>query len=174
MNENANIRKNSPSFINFPAPTRKTLESIFKPIWPDIKFDWIDEKPFKEAFDKLGKIDRDYNLHAVKNDNGDVEKYVIETSYTPFTKDDVKVTLSGECLNVRIGAKNANEKEDTRKKYYIRQISNELFEFNVNLDGLNINKKQISAFCKDGILTINMPVFLPKKKTEENFEIAVN
>jgi HSP20 family molecular chaperone IbpA len=116
-------------------------------------------------------INRDFNLRAEKNEDGLVEKYVLEIEHTPFAKSDIHVTLEGQKLHVVIGG----EKKTERKGVEIsRNIVRETSDFYLDLTGLCVIKKKISAKCEDGILKIDLPVYQTPPPPPPDTEIPIS
>ena len=100
-----------------------------------------------------GLISKPHNLYTVKDEDGTVKEWIMETVYTPFKKDDIHVSITNNTLSVEIGAE--NKTEDDSLVY--RGISNQYAKFALKLSD-KIDAESISAKADDGILKITMPV----------------
>lgn len=103
-------------------------------------------------------LKRPHNLITKKDKDGKIEGYQLETVYTPFKKDEVKVEVLDGVLTVNCGSE--NKIKDEEMDYC--GISRQSYSFSIPLsDTIDINA--IDAKAEDGVLYINLPV----KKMEE-------
>ncbi len=87
------------------------------------------------------------------------DKFLVEAELPGINEDDLEVKLDRDVLT--ISAERNEEKEEEDKNYYRREIRSGKFERRFRLPD-NIDKENIEANLKDGMLTINLP------KTEES------
>lgn len=116
-------------------------------------------------------INRDFDIETEKNEAGETTSYVLKIEHTPFKKSDIKVSLEGPRIRVKIGnVETAKEKKNEVGKVIARNIVRETSDFSLDLTGMNVIRKKITAKCEDGILRIVLPVYpktqLPPTETE--------
>lgn len=103
-------------------------------------------------------IKRPHNVYTIRKDgnpNGEIEAYKLEVVTTPFKKEDVKVKIVNDVLNVTCGL-TAQEVENSNQFVAYKGISTQAFEFQLRLNKIDTSK--ITAKVEDGILTVYMPV----------------
>lgn len=100
-----------------------------------------------------GIISKPHNLYSIKDENGEIVEWQIDTVYTPFTKDDISATVSDGVLSVEIGGK--NKEADPNLVY--GGISNQYSKFAIRLAD-SIDFDNITTSAVDGILKIKLPV----------------
>jgi HSP20 family protein len=88
------------------------------------------------------------------------DKLILNAEITGLAKEDVAVELEGDTLTIK-GSKRQNG-EKTGERYVLHEIKRSSFQRSFVL-GDNINKKEVKADFKDGLLTIE----LPRLKVEE-------
>lgn len=103
-------------------------------------------------------LKRPHNLITKKDKDGKIESYQLETVYTPFKKDEVKVEVLDGVLTVNCGSE--NKIKDEEMDYC--GISRQSYSFSIPLSDI-IDINAIDAKAEDGVLYINLPV----KKMEE-------
>ena len=123
---------------------------------------------FNSIFDV---INRDFDIETEKNESGEITNYVLKIEHTPFKKSEIKVSIEGPRLHVKIGNGNVSqEKKNNAGKVIARNIVRESSDFSLDLTGMNVIRKKIVAKCEDGILRIDLPVYpkssLPPPETE--------
>ena len=99
-------------------------------------------------------IHRPHNIINVKDEKGDIVAQRLEVVTTPFTKDDVKVTVEDNVLTVQCGSEKKEEKEED--EYIYKGISSQNYVFSLKL-GPNIDKDKIKAKNSDGVLSVMLP-----------------
>ena len=107
-------------------------------------------------------VKRPHNLITKKDKDGKIESYQLETVYTPFKKDEVKVQILDNILSVKCGSE--NKMKDEEMDYC--GVSRQSYEFSIPLsDSIDIAK--IQAKAEDGMLYITLPVkqVIEEKKT---------
>lgn len=107
-------------------------------------------------------IHRPHNIINVKDEKGDIVAQRLEVVTTPFTKDDVKVTVEDSVLTVQCGSEKKEEKEED--EYIYKGISSQNYVFSLKL-GPNIDKDKIKAKNLDGVLSVMLP-FKEKEREE--------
>ena len=103
-------------------------------------------------------IKRPHNVYTIRKDgkpDGQIEAYKLEVVTTPFKKEDVKVKIVNDVLNVICGA-TAEESQNANEFVAYKGISTQAFEFQLRLNKIDTSK--ITAKVEDGILTVYMPV----------------
>ena len=156
--------------------TVKEDYNMFDMIKPSAFWDWNDMFRTMDALmqypEKKNSIEtqglknlirRPHNLVNVKDENGDIVAQRLEVVTTPFTKDDVKVTVSDNIMTVKCGSENKEEKESD--EYIYKGISSQNYVFSLKL-GQNIDKDKIKAKNSDGVLSVMLP-FKDKEPEDE-------
>ena len=113
-------------------------------------------------------VKRPHNLITKKDKDGKIESYQLETVYTPFKKDEVKVQILDNILSVKCGSE--NKMKDEEMDYC--GVSRQSYEFSIPLsDSIDIAK--IQAKAEDGMLYITLPVkqVIEEKKTPLQIDI---
>lgn len=114
-------------------------------------------------------ISKPHNLYVIRDpETQEIKQYKISICYTPFKKDNVKVSILDKVLNIKIGEANLPDEEGLVYK----NISSQCAEINLALLDKDIDTSAISAKCEDGILNIIMPTV--EKKVVEPIEIKVD
>lgn len=173
------------------------IDSVFQDIFPGMFDFWTRTIPGKwdclparkEAANKIATnglktiLGRPHDLWVGKDKNGNTV-YRIDLVYTPFAKDQIKVKLGEEFLEVSIGGyadgdkiveteleKKAEDKDANLKNLY-RGISRKAFYLKLSLKNLvdeeceeDIDVENIKAKAEDGILQLTIPT--KKRKVEE-------
>ena len=126
---------------------------------------------YKKVFDEMEKLFEDFwgnslvdtpatNTRRFSVDISEKDdKFLVEAELPGINEDDLEVKLDRDVLT--ISAERNEEKEEEDKNYYRREIRSGKFERRFRLPD-NIDKENIEANLKDGMLTINLP------KTEES------
>ena len=110
-------------------------------------------------------LKRPHNLITKKDKDGKIEKYQLETVYTPFKKDEVKVEVLDGVLTVNCGSENKVNDEDMD----YCGISRQSYSFSIPLSD-SIDITAINAKAEDGVLYIDLPV----KKSEEKKPLPIS
>ena len=129
---------------------------------------------FRDNFASRGLkkiIQRPHDLTNVKDENGNVVGQKLSLVYTPFKKDQIKVTVNGDTLSVAIGDEKKEEKKDDSGEVVYKGISTQSTRFALKLTD-QIDKKLIKANAEDGMLHIDLP-FVEKPEEPKQIEIAV-
>jgi HSP20 family molecular chaperone IbpA len=115
-------------------------------------------------------IHRPHNLIEVHDAKGNIIAQRVEVVTTPFTKDDVKVTVLNNILTVECGNEKSEAKADANDKIIYHGISSQSYAFMLTLPQ-NVDQKAITAKNEDGILKITLPLIAVKEP--EPTQIAV-
>ena len=99
-------------------------------------------------------ISRPHNIVNVKDEKGNIVAQRLEVVTTPFSKEDVKVTVEDNVLTVQCGSEKKEEKEED--EYIYKGISSQNYVFSLKL-GQNIDKDKIKAKNSDGVLSVMLP-----------------
>ena len=151
----------------------KTTIDPFAGLFPSI-FDDDFFADFRDNFASRGLkkiIQRPHDLMNVKDENGNVVGQKLSLVYTPFKKDQIKVTVDGDTLSVSIGDEKKEEKKDENGEIVYKGISTQSTRFALKLTD-QIDKKLIEAKAEDGMLCIDLP-FVKKAEEPKQIEIAV-
>lgn len=152
----------------------KQTSDPFAGLFPSIFFDDDFLVDFRDNFASRGLkkiIQRPHDLMNVKDENGNVIGQKLSLVYTPFTKDQIKVTVNGDTLSVSIGDEKKEEKKDENGEIVYKGISTQSTRFALKLTD-QIDKKLINAKAEDGMLHIDLP-FVKKAEEPKQIEIAV-
>jgi HSP20 family molecular chaperone IbpA len=113
-------------------------------------------------------IKRPHNLITIKDENGKICGYQLETVYTPFSKEDIKIEIkNGNSINVKCGME--NKVKDVEMDYC--GISYQSYEFTLPL-AESTDITNITAKAEDGMLIINIPLEKEEPK-EDCIEIKI-
>lgn len=134
--------------------------------------DWFSD--FRDNFASRGLkkiIQRPHDLVNVKDEDGNVVGQKLSLVYTPFKKDQIKVTVEGDLLSVSIGDEKKEEKKDENGEIVYKGISTQSTKFALKLTD-QIDKKSVTAKADDGMLHIDLP-FVKKAEEPKAIEISV-
>ena len=113
-------------------------------------------------------VKRPHNLITKKDKDGKIESYQLETVYTPFKKDEVKVQILDNVLSVTCGSE--NKVKDENMDYC--GVSRQAYEFSIPLsDSIDIAK--IEAKAEDGMLYITLPVKRVEEQKKTPLQISI-
>lgn len=116
-------------------------------------------------------ISRPHDLINVKDKEGNVIGQKLSLVYTPFKKDQIKVSLDGDILSVSIGdEKKVEEKVDENEIVY-KGISTQSTNFVLKLTN-RIDKKNINAKAEDGMLYIDLPFVKTEEEKPRTIEVV--
>ena len=141
-------------------------------------FPSLDEDFFTDFCDNFAKrglkkfISRPHDLVNIKDENGNVVGQKLSLVYTPFKKDQIKVTIDGDTLSVAIGDEKKEETKDENGDVIYKGISTQSTRFALKLTD-KIDKKLITATAEDGMLHIDLPFVKEEEKALEKIEIEV-
>jgi HSP20 family molecular chaperone IbpA len=125
--------------------------------------------PAKSRLPNIGLRDiipNPHNLYTTLDKDGKPTSWEIEIVYTPFSKKDVSVKVTDNCLAVEIGKEN---KEKPKGLVY-QGISHQCVKFNLVLSDI-VDIDNIKAIAEDGILKIVLPVKTEVKKIERQIDV---
>lgn len=94
------------------------------------------------------------------------KEYKVEIAVPGMTKEDFNVHLDTNNQLVISMEKKSESKNEEGSRYLRREFSHYKFQQLLALPD-NVNKEQINAFVKDGVLTINLPKITAEEKAEE-------
>lgn len=113
-------------------------------------------------------IRKPHNLITSKDKNGKVTGYKLETVYTPFSKDDIKVEIQNNILTVKCGKE--NKIKDEEMDYC--GVSYQSYEFSLPLSE-SVDTQKITAKAEDGMLRIDIPNKVEKEDKDKIIEIPL-
>jgi len=151
---------------------KQTLDP-FAGLFPSI-FDDDFFADFRDNFASRGLkkiIQRPHDLVNVKDEKGNVVGQKLSLVYTPFKKDQIKVTVNDGMLTVSIGDEKKEEKKDENGEIVYKGISTQATRFSLKLTD-QIDKAAVTAKAEDGMLHINLP-FVKKAEEPKQIEISV-
>ena len=125
-----------------------------------------------QLFSNNLQIKRPHNLITLKDKDGKVTGYSIETVYTPFKKSDIEVTVEKGALTVKCGGKTEESGESKDKTMNHCSISYQAYEFTLPLTE-DVDTEKISATAEDGMLRIMLPLKEIVQKEEKSLKIEV-
>lgn len=129
---------------------------------------------FRDNFANRGLrkiISRPHDLTNIKDKDGNVVGQKLSLVYTPFKKDQIKVTVDDDMLTVAIGDEKKEEKKDENGEIVYKGISTQATRFSLKLTD-QIDKKAVTAKAEDGMLHIDLP-FVKKAEEPKQIEISV-
>ncbi len=88
------------------------------------------------------------------------DKYVLELATPGFTKEDIKIELKDN--GIQISSEKKSESEESKDNYTRKEFSYQSFNRYFKLPD-NVNAEAIEAKCENGVLTLT----LPKKEVSE-------
>ena len=130
---------------------------------------------FRDNFASRGLkkiISRPHDLVNVKDADGNVIGQKLSLVYTPFKKDQIKVTMEGDMLSVSIGDEKKEETKNDSGEIVYKGISTQSTRFALKLAD-QIDKAAISAKAEDGMLHIDLPFLKKEVKEPKIVEISV-
>ena len=154
--------------------TALTKFDPFNGIFPSL-FDDDFFADFRENFANRGLrkiISRPHDLTNVKDKDGNVVGQKLSLVYTPFKKDQIKVTVDGDTLSVAIGDEKKEEEKNADGEIVYKGISTQSTRFSLKLTD-KIDKKLINATAEDGMLHIDLPFVKEEETKPKQIEITV-
>jgi HSP20 family protein len=112
----------------------------------------------EKAFDVPNAV-YPYNVKAIKNKDGEPEKYIVEVALAGVGKNNIDVKVRDGHLNIDITKEEKNEDESSSyvRKGISKRKGNLSFVLNENTD-----PKGISSTYVDGLLRVTVPVRQPE------------
>lgn len=152
----------------------KTTFDPFIGLFPSL-FDDDFFADFRDNFANRGLrkfISRPHDLTNIKDKDGNTVGQKLSLVYTPFKKDQIKVTVNGDTLSVAIGDEKKEEEKAADGEIVYKGISTQTTRFSLKLSD-RIDKKNINATAEDGMLHIDLPFVKEEEKTPEQIQIEV-
>lgn len=149
---------------NSPFEDMFSLENWFKPADDMLR-------NVRDSFSNIGFkkiISRPHDLTFMKDDKGNTIGQKLSLVYTPFKKDQIKVSVVDNTLSVSIGGEEKVEKSEKDGEIIYKGISSQSTRFSLVLTD-KVDKEKIKAKAEDGMLSIELPFV----KEEEKKEIEV-
>lgn len=91
--------------------------------------------------------------------------FEVEFAAPGFSKDDFKITIDGDILNV--SGKKEEKKEEKEADYSIKEFSYNSFKRSIKLPKTVTTENDVKATYKDGILKLNLQKEVKAKETPE-------
>ena len=154
--------------------TALTKFDPFNGIFPSL-FDDDFFADFRENFANRGLrkiISRPHDLTNIKDKDGNIVGQKLSLVYTPFKKDQIKVTVDGDTLSVAIGDEKKEEEKNADGEIVYKGISTQSTRFSLKLTD-KIDKKLINATAEDGMLHIDLPFVKEEETKPKQIEIAI-
>jgi len=136
-------------------PISQELDAIFKNVFPGT---FTDKFVTKGSYPKLDILEYE-------------DKVTIETEVPGLTKKDVDICIKENILTISGKRKDIKTTEE-KGKYITRELKKSEFSRSVIL-GDNINKADIDAEFKDGILLITLPKITEEKIEDDEIHITI-
>lgn len=121
-----------------------------------------------DAFDRMvndsffGGMDRQFApCRTDIIDQGD--KYLLKADLPGFQKEDIKISVQGDELNISAERKESKDDKDKQGNYIRRERRYDSYSRSFALDGIDASK--ISASYNDGVLNLQLPK-IPEVKPE--------
>ena len=143
---------------------------LFPSIFDEDFFDSFRDNFASRGLKKI--ISRPHNLTNVKDKDGNIIGQKLSLVYTPFKKDQIKITVNDGTLTVSIGDEQKEEKKDENGEIVYKGISSQSTRFSLQLTD-QIDKTAVKATAEDGMLHIDLP-FVKKAEEPKEIEIAIN
>ncbi len=109
--------------------------------WPRV-LDWNVSNLSESSFPRVDIIDHDNNIE-------------VQAALPGVKKEDVEVSIKNQTITIRASSKE-EKKEETKDKYFRREISRGEFQRILALPG-NVDDEKATATFKEGILTVSIP-----------------
>ena len=107
------------------------------------------------------------------NVSEDDKEYKVEVAAPGMTKEDFKVHLTADGYMMISMEKKSETKDENEKKHYLRkEFSYSKFEQRFTLPE-DVEKQNITAGMKDGVLSIDIPKKTEDEKAKENLNIEI-
>lgn len=140
----------------FFSPIERHLQNIFDNTFGSVFSD--DDATLTNIFEK--------NSYPRVNVIEQEDKILVEAEIPGLTKDDISVTIAHNCLVLK-GEKKKSETVEQKGTYLRRELKHSSFSRCVGELSDNIDKNNIEAEFKDGVLTVTMKKIKPTPKQEE-------
>jgi HSP20 family protein len=99
---------------------------------------------------------------AINTSIGEIEMYeddnvvVVKMKAAGFNSEDIEISIEGKILTITGKFEKEEVEDDTKRKYYYREIKNESFSRSISLP-TTVKSDKVEAEFKNGILKIIMP-----------------
>lgn len=127
---------------------------------------------FNDFFNDSFLMPQFHSTSPAINVSEDDKAYQVEIAAPGMTKEDFKISLSGDDIVISMEKKLDNEDENKDKKYIRREFSYSKFEQRLMLPD-NVERSKISARMTDGVLNIDIPKMAPQEKVPECHSIEI-
>ena len=121
---------------------------------------------FNDFFNDNWLMPQFHSTSPAINVSEDDKEYKVEVAAPGMTKDDFKISLTGDDIVISMEKKVENNDEQKDKKYIRREFSYSKFEQRLGLPE-NVERQNISAQMNDGVLVIDIPKMTPEEKAQE-------
>lgn len=126
---------------------------------------FLDFDNFEKAFFQHSGLDE------FKTDIKDVgDSYELQADLPGFKKEDIKVSLEGNCLTIGAERKTENEETDNKGNYVRRERSYGAFSRSFDVSG--IQQDSIKAEYTDGVLKLTLPKKAKELPAARNIDIG--
>ncbi|HCW79567.1 MAG TPA: hypothetical protein DG942_00505 [Ruminococcaceae bacterium] len=128
-------------------------------------FDTIDHMMDENFFGDMSKQFAPCRTDII--DEGD--KYLLKADLPGFNKDDIKIGIKGDELDITAERKEENSDKDNKGNYIRRERRYDSFYRSFSLDGIDAGK--ISASYTNGVLNLELPKIQETKPEVQTVEI---
>jgi len=131
-------------------------------------------RDFRDDFASRGFkkiIPRPHDFVNVKDKDGNVIGQRLSLVYTPFKKDQIKVTVLDDVLTVAIGGETKKEDKDDSGEILYRGISTQSTRFSIHLTDA-VDQEAIKVHTDEGVLHIDLP-FRKEPRESKQIELPV-
>ena len=97
------------------------------------------------------------------------DSYKLEAELPGFNKEDISVSVDGDLLTISAEHNETHEEEKKRKGYVYRERRYGSFTRSFDISG--IDKENIAAEYKDGVLTLDLPKLQKPVETSRKIEL---
>ena len=151
-------------------------DSIFSRVFGDRFLDEL----FRD-FDENKNIAKteNYDLKEVRGENGSFRKYVFEIPYTPFKKSGIEAAFKDNVLTVSFNAESKTSEPNSSGKNAVEVVHHGISSLSQSYcvsfkESPKIDEEHITAKAEDGMLVIELPVFLSKEYTNDSRKIPIS
>lgn len=114
-------------------------------------------------FKNVGRYDQSFMVDI--EDKGDA--YVLEAELPGMTKDEIDISIDGDCLTIQAKKDEETSKEEKNYIYRERRVGSYVRKFDIS----NVHSEAIKGDFKDGILMLTMPKKEQPKPVQRKIEL---
>lgn len=115
-------------------------------------------------FKNFGRSDQSFMVDI--EDKGD--SYVLEAELPGLKKDEIDISVDGDCLTISAKKDEETSKEEKNYIYRERRVGSYVRKFDIS----NVNAEAIEGDFKDGVLSLTMPKKEQLKPLQRKIELG--